>query len=97
MFRGNPFLPLLSIFYVIFIDKNIIFAYIYFYGGDEMTSREIIKRLEEDGWYHVKTTGDHYQMKHPTKPGKVTIVHPAKDLSIGTLRSIEKQSGVRLR
>ena len=60
-----------------------------------MTSREIIKRLEEDGWYHVKTTGDHYQMKHPTKPGKVTIVHPAKDFSIGTLRSIEKQSGVK--
>ena len=51
-----------------------------------MTSREIIKRLEEDGWYHVKTTGDHYQMKHPTKPGKVTIVHPAKDFSIGTLQ-----------
>ena len=62
-----------------------------------MTRREIIKRLEEDGWYHVKTTGDHYQMKHPTKPGKVTIVHPAKDFSIGTLRSIEKQSGVKLR
>ena len=62
-----------------------------------MTSREIIKRLEEDGWYLVKTTGDHYQMKHPTKPGKVTIVHPAKDFSIGTLRSIEKQSGVKLR
>ena len=58
-----------------------------------MTSREIIKRLEEDGWYHVKTTGDHYQMKHPTKPGKVTIVHPAKDFSIGTLRSIENKSG----
>lgn len=62
-----------------------------------MTSREIIRRLEEDGWYHVKTVGDHWQFKHPSKLGKVTVVHPAKDFSIGTLRSIEKQSGLKLR
>ena len=34
---------------------------------------EVIKLLEEDGWYHVGTVGDHRQYKHPTKKGRVTV------------------------
>jgi predicted RNA binding protein YcfA (HicA-like mRNA interferase family) len=37
------------------------------------------------------------QFKHPDKPGRVTVTHPRKDFPIGTLKSIEKQSGVKLR
>lgn len=59
------------------------------------SSREIIKLLEEDGWYLVKTVGSHHQFKHPTKPGRVTIKHPDKDIPIGTLKSIERQSGLK--
>lgn len=62
-----------------------------------MHSREIIKRIEADGWFRVSVEGDHWQFRHPTKPGKVTVVHPARDLPIKTLRSIERQSGVKLR
>ena len=62
-----------------------------------MQSREIIRLLEADGWFHVGTEGDHWQFRHPTKPGKVTVVHPAKDIKPKTLRSIEKQSGLTLR
>lgn len=62
-----------------------------------MHSREIIKRLNEDGWFWVATVGDHWQFKHPEKPGKVTVPHPVRDLQIKTLISIEKQSGVKLR
>ena len=62
-----------------------------------MHSREIIRMIEADGWYHVVTEGDHWQFRHPTKPGKVTVPHPCKDISIKLLRSIEKQSGVNLR
>jgi predicted RNA binding protein YcfA (HicA-like mRNA interferase family) len=56
-------------------------------------SREIIKMLRDDGWelHHVK--GDHHQFKHPTKPGKVTVPHPSRDLPMGTLRSIFRQAG----
>jgi predicted RNA binding protein YcfA (HicA-like mRNA interferase family) len=36
--------------------------------------------------------GDHHQFKHPIKPGKVTITHPAKDIPFRTLKSIEKQA-----
>jgi predicted RNA binding protein YcfA (HicA-like mRNA interferase family) len=60
------------------------------------SSREIIDILKKDGWYLYKVSGDHYQFKHEKKLGKVTIPHPKKDLPIGTLKSISKQSGVEL-
>jgi len=60
-------------------------------------SREVIKMLKADGWVLVAVDGDHYQFKHPTKAGRVTVPHPVKDLPIGTVKSIERQSGVKLR
>jgi len=35
--------------------------------------KEVIKMLENDGWYLAYTKGDHRQFKHPTKKGKVTV------------------------
>jgi len=43
-----------------------------------MKSSEIIRILEKDGWYWIKTVGSHHHFKHPTKPGKVTVKHPKK-------------------
>nr|WP_238542184.1 type II toxin-antitoxin system HicA family toxin [Sphingomonas sp. PAMC 26621] len=54
-------------------------------------------RLKQDGWAPVRQEGSHIQFRHPTKPGTVTVPHPKSDLAIGTLKSIEKQSGVKLR
>jgi predicted RNA binding protein YcfA (HicA-like mRNA interferase family) len=62
-----------------------------------MNSREIIRRIEQAGWAQVGSEGSHRQFKHPTLPGRVTVPHPERDVPIGTLRSIEKQSGVKLR
>jgi predicted RNA binding protein YcfA (HicA-like mRNA interferase family) len=62
-----------------------------------MNSREIIRRLEADGWYRVAQRGSHVQFKHPAKPGRVTVPHPEKDIPAKTLKSIERQSGVRFR
>jgi predicted RNA binding protein YcfA (HicA-like mRNA interferase family) len=45
----------------------------------------------------VHTVGDHWQFTHPTKPGRVTVPHPRKDIPLGTLKSIEKQAGLKLR
>jgi predicted RNA binding protein YcfA (HicA-like mRNA interferase family) len=47
-------------------------------------------------WSEVRIKGSHHHFKHPSKPGLVTVKHPAKDIPIGTLKSIEKQSGVKL-
>jgi predicted RNA binding protein YcfA (HicA-like mRNA interferase family) len=62
-----------------------------------MDSREIIQKLREDGWFEVAHVGSHKQFKHPTKPGRVTVPFPRKDIPAGTLRSIEKQAGIWLR
>ena len=62
-----------------------------------MDSKSVISALSKDGWLQVAQKGSHVQLKHPSKPGRVTVPHPKKDLPIGTLRSIEKQSGLKLR
>lgn len=55
--------------------------------------RDVIKRIEADGWYQVDMEGDHRQFKHPTKRGRVTIAgHPSKEVPPGTLASILKQA-----
>lgn len=61
-----------------------------------MNSREVLSKLKADGWTEKNTKGSHQHLTHPTKPGKVTVPHPKGHLPIGTLKSIEKQSGVKL-
>ena len=61
-----------------------------------MKVREVIKRIEADGWYLVATRGSPRQYKHSTKSGRVTIAgHPNDDLSPGTLNSILKQAKLK--
>jgi len=56
-------------------------------------ARDVIKALEIDGWYLVRTRGSHRQFKHPEKLGIVTVPGKlSKDLAIGTLRSIWRQA-----
>lgn len=62
-----------------------------------MNSRAVIKLLKDEGWFEVNQAGSHKQFKHPIKQGRVTVPHPKRDIPIGTLRSIEKQAGVKLR
>ncbi len=38
-----------------------------------MRFREADRMLKDDGWYVSDISGSHYQYKHPTKPGKVSI------------------------
>lgn len=61
-----------------------------------LSSREIIAHLQKDGWTLAGVSGDHYQFHHPVKKGRVTVPHPKKDLKIKTIKSIEKQSGLKL-
>jgi predicted RNA binding protein YcfA (HicA-like mRNA interferase family) len=62
-----------------------------------MNSREVIKALQKDGWYEVNHVGSHKQFKHAAKPGRVTVPYPKRDIPIGTLKSIEKQAGIKLK
>jgi len=62
-----------------------------------MNSREIISALQRDGRVQVAQKGSHVQFKHPTKQGRVAVPHPKRDIPLGTLKSIERQSGLKLR
>ena len=61
-----------------------------------MNSRDLIHKSNPDGWYEVNHEGSHKQFKHPTKKGRVTVPHPKRDIPIGTLKSVEKQAGIKL-
>jgi predicted RNA binding protein YcfA (HicA-like mRNA interferase family) len=61
-----------------------------------MKIREIIRQIEDDGWFLVRTRGSHRQYHHASKLGTVTIAgHPRQDLHPKTLSSILKQAGLK--
>jgi predicted RNA binding protein YcfA (HicA-like mRNA interferase family) len=62
-------------------------------ADDEQQGR--IRALER-GW--LKASPDHRKsppFMHPVKPGITTVPHPRRNIPIGTLRSIERQSDVK--
>jgi len=64
-----------------------------------MKARDIIRMIENDGWYLIRQKGSHKQYKHPVKKGIVTIAahKQSDDIAPGTLNSIFKQAQVKLK
>lgn len=63
------------------------------------SSRELLKILRKHGWVQKgEARGSHLFLTNPEKPelGKVTIPHPRSSFPVKTLKSIEKQTGVKL-
>jgi predicted RNA binding protein YcfA (HicA-like mRNA interferase family) len=56
-------------------------------------TREVIRRLEAEGWRRRTGKGDHIVFKHPSIPGRVTVDAGVKEIPIGTLRSIYRLAG----
>lgn len=58
--------------------------------------REMIKLIEQDGWYLYSQKGSHKQYKHPIKKGRVTIPDHGKNEVLEHLivKSILKQAGL---
>ena len=63
---------------------------------NQMKTLEIIRLVEQDGWFEVRQKGSHKQFKHREKKGLVTIpVHRlSNDLSPGLEKSILKQAQI---
>jgi predicted RNA binding protein YcfA (HicA-like mRNA interferase family) len=58
-----------------------------------MKVRDIIKRLEADGWYRIMSRGGHRQFKHAIKKGRVTVAGQLSvDVPVKTLKSIWRQT-----
>lgn len=61
-----------------------------------MNGKEIIKKLKEAGFVVLRTEGSHYRLGKDSV--KVSVpVHGSRDIKPGTLASIEKKSGVKLK
>ena len=61
-----------------------------------MKVRDVIRLIEQDGWFLVATRGSHRQYKHRTKQGRVTVAgKPSDDLAPGTLNSVLKQAQLK--
>ena len=57
---------------------------------------EVLRLLQQDGWILAAQRGSHRQLKHSSKPGRVTVAgKPSDDLAPGTLNSILKQAGLK--
>jgi predicted RNA binding protein YcfA (HicA-like mRNA interferase family) len=57
---------------------------------------QVLRMLHDDGWRLVATKGSHRQVKHGSKPGRVTVPgKPSDDLATGTLNSVLKQAGLK--
>jgi predicted RNA binding protein YcfA (HicA-like mRNA interferase family) len=60
-----------------------------------MTAREVLKKLKDAGWVELR----HSKHLILTKDGKICPIpmHGSADIKIGTLISIERITGVKLR
>ena len=61
-----------------------------------MNGKTIISKLKENGFSILRVSGSHHILSN----GKVKVtvpIHGATDVKLGTIKSIEKQSGVKLK
>jgi predicted RNA binding protein YcfA (HicA-like mRNA interferase family) len=60
-----------------------------------MKIRDLLKKLQRDGWVLKTQEGSHRQFVHPVRRGKVTVAgHPFEELDPKTKKSILKQAGL---
>ncbi len=58
--------------------------------------RDLLRQLQQDGWYLDRQKSSHRQMKHPDKPQTITVPgHPSDELNPKTLQSILKYAGYK--
>jgi predicted RNA binding protein YcfA (HicA-like mRNA interferase family) len=58
-----------------------------------MKVRDLLKCLQDDGWYEARRRGSHRVLKHPSKPGIVVVPgHMSDEIAVGTLKSIRDQA-----
>lgn len=58
------------------------------------TAKQIIKILEEDGWYYVRSKGSHRMFQHKTKKGTISVPFHNKDMSKGIEHQILKDAKI---
>ncbi|MBK5913882.1 type II toxin-antitoxin system HicA family toxin [Rhodocyclus purpureus] len=60
-----------------------------------MNSKDLIRRLEAEGWVLRGIKGSHHIFTHPQRGGHLTVPHPKKDLGAGLAHKLLKQAGLK--
>lgn len=59
-------------------------------------SRDIRKRLEQEGWTLDRIKGSHHVFRNPATGAIIVLPHPRKDLGLGLVRAIYKAAGWKI-
>ncbi len=59
-----------------------------------MTSADLIREIKQVGWELDRVRGSHHVFKHASRPGRVVVPHPKKDLGRGLVAQIRKDAGL---
>ena len=60
-----------------------------------LTAREIIRKIETEGWRFLRQKGSHRIFIHDSVPGIIIVPMHKGDLKIGTERDILRQAGLK--
>ena len=61
-----------------------------------MNAKELVKLLEQNGWYEARCRGSHRIFKHPEMPQSIPVAfHGSKDIPTGTLNKILMEAGLK--
>ena len=69
------------------------YVYTIIVWGSFMTSKELIKRLQQDGWIIDRVHGSHHIMKKGAQTE--VIPHHNKELPTGLVQAILKRTGLK--
>ncbi|WP_114356576.1 MULTISPECIES: type II toxin-antitoxin system HicA family toxin [Rhodopseudomonas] len=56
-------------------------------------SRDIIRRLEREGYRLISVSGSHHKFRDPRTNRTVIVPHPKRDMARGTVKAIYNQAG----
>ena len=57
--------------------------------------RQVVRALERAGYYIHESSGSHVHLKHPSRPGRITVpYHERFDLPKHIVKSIVRQAGL---
>ncbi|MGH7103564.1 MAG: type II toxin-antitoxin system HicA family toxin [Acetobacteraceae bacterium] len=59
-----------------------------------MKSADLVRELEAAGWVLDRVRGSHHVFRHRTRPGRIVVPHPKKDLGTGLVAAIRRQAGL---
>jgi len=63
-----------------------------------MKVKDVIKKMEADGWYYIGTTGDHHKYKKEGRRATAAVAgKPSDEVSPGVLAQIRRITGIDFR